>query len=136
MSTIDVNSLELTTEDAPSRTREGTATVLTGDLLQKIAEAVSQAPEGKLVRVPISRPTPGSAAGMGYQIKVRLEKEPYNLRVKSIPVPADPEAWAELMGDRSKAEQDTEVKRVKASGTPAERAAIVTHLGFTRRKQA
>lgn len=135
MSSIDVGALDITVEDRPARTREGQASVLTDELLQAIASAVEAAPDGKLVRVPIERPTPGSAAGMGYNIKVKLAQAPYNLKVKSIPVPANPDEWeAEMEGLKTAADQGKRVAEIKANGTAAQREAIRFHLGFEKAK--
>lgn len=124
------------TVDLPQRTRGGTPTVLTDELLDSIAEQLDGFPQGKLLVVKIERPTPGSAAGMGYNIKEKLAEAPRNLKVRSKPTPVDPEAWDALMQGKTTAEQADEVQRIKASGTAEQREAIRHYLGFFLPKNA
>lgn len=67
---------------------------------------------------------------MGYQIKDKLSSAPFNLKVHSAPVPVDEDAWAALMDGKTAAQVADEVRRIKATGTDAERAAIKHYPAF------
>lgn len=83
------------------RTRGGEASVVTDEVLDFVRSEVEdlENDDDVFVLEGAPRPTPGSAAGLGYQIKSKLEERD-DFKVHSSPVPCDLEAWNALTDEQ------------------------------------
>lgn len=79
-------SISLSVQDRPSRSRVGTATVINDELLSDLAEALKKVPAGKVVVIELVRPTRGSAASFGHQVRKSLANRGIAVSASSIPV--------------------------------------------------
>jgi len=132
---IDVSSLQFSVAEPVKKSRTATATVVTDELLDTIIENMDQMVPAddydNVFIVPIDRPTPGSAQGLGNKI-MRALTDQKNYPVVSSPQPVNPEAWKALTDGKRSSEVLEVVRKITESGSAKDREAIHMYPAFRR----